>query len=101
MKYFKLLFLGVVISAVAIACGNNAHDHDHNHSDETSTEMHEDHHGDADATQDSDNDGPEYTSAYVCPMHCEGSGSDQPGKCPVCGMDYVANPDHAKDGHEH
>jgi hypothetical protein len=32
---------------------------------------------------------PEYASAYVCPMHCEGSGSDQPGKCPVCGMDYV------------
>ena len=37
--------------------------------------------------------GPEYTSAYVCPMHCEGSGSDEPGKCPVCGMDYVANED--------
>lgn len=36
-----------------------------------------------------DMSGPEYTSAYVCPMHCEGSGSDQPGKCPVCGMDYV------------
>jgi hypothetical protein len=42
-------------------------------------------------TEDSEVDmtGPEYTSAYVCPMHCEGSGSDQPGNCPVCGMDYV------------
>jgi len=33
--------------------------------------------------------GKEYTSAYVCPMHCEGSGSDSAGQCPVCGMDYV------------
>ncbi len=24
---------------------------------------------------------------YQCPMHCEGSGSNQPGKCPVCGME--------------
>lgn len=45
--------------------------------------------------------GKEYTSAYVCPMHCEGSGSDEPGKCPVCGMDYVKNEDHTEDGHEH
>jgi hypothetical protein len=35
--------------------------------------------------------GKEYTSAYVCPMHCEGSGSDSAGICPVCGMDYVEN----------
>ncbi|GLR17062.1 heavy metal-binding domain-containing protein [Portibacter lacus] len=48
-------------------------------------------------------EGPEYTSAYVCPMHCEGSGSDGPGKCPVCGMDYVENKDkgHDHDGHDH
>ncbi|GAB4257595.1 MAG: hypothetical protein Kow0027_24910 [Saprospiraceae bacterium] len=108
MKYFKLLFLGVVISAVAIACGNNAHDHDHSNGE--STEMHEGHdhdgdamheNGDADASQEPHGDGPEYTSAYVCPMHCEGSGSDQPGKCPKCGMEYVANADHMKDGHKH
>ena len=43
--------------------------------------------------------GKEYTSKYVCPMHCEGSGSDEPGNCPVCGMDYVENED-AKH-HEH
>lgn len=35
--------------------------------------------------------GKEYTSAYICPMHCEGSGSDEPGKCPVCEMDYEKN----------
>lgn len=41
-----------------------------------------------------DKTGPEYTSAYVCPMHCKGSGSNEPGKCNVCGMDYVVNPEH-------
>lgn len=43
------------------------------------------------ATEEVDMSGPEYTSAYICPMHCEGSGSAEPGKCPVCGMDYVMN----------
>lgn len=116
MKYFKLLFLGVVISAVAIACGNNAHDHDSSNGESTEMReghdhdggaMHENgdvdasHEADADAAQEAQGDGPEYTSAYVCPMHCEGSGSDKPGKCPKCGMDYVANTDHMKDGHQH
>ena len=32
--------------------------------------------------------------AYVCPMACEGSASDKPGKCPVCGMDLMKNPEH-------
>ncbi len=35
--------------------------------------------------------GPEYTSKYICPMHCAGSGSDTTGVCPKCGMDYVLN----------
>jgi len=38
--------------------------------------------------------GKEYTSEYICPMHCEGSGSDKPGTCPVCGMDYEKNENH-------
>ena len=33
----------------------------------------------------------EYNSIYVCPMHCEGSGSDSSGTCPKCKMDYVKN----------
>ncbi len=49
--------------------------------------------------------GKEYTSAYVCPMHCEGSGSHEMGTCPVCKMDYVKNEDvndgHDHDGHDH
>jgi hypothetical protein len=41
-----------------------------------------------------DKSGPEYTSAYVCPMHCAGSGSDEPGECSICGMKYRANKEH-------
>ena len=26
---------------------------------------------------------------YICPMNCEGSGSNEPGKCKVCGMDLI------------
>ncbi len=40
--------------------------------------------------------GKEYTSKYICPMHCKGSGSDKPGYCPVCGMQYIENPDYHK-----
>lgn len=32
--------------------------------------------------------------AYICPMGCEGSASDKPGKCPECGMDLEKNPAH-------
>ncbi len=45
----------------------------------------------SESSTQTENMGKEYTSAYVCPMHCEGSGSDQPGTCPVCNMDYVKN----------
>lgn len=45
--------------------------------------------------------GKEYTSAYICPMYCEGSGSEEAGQCPACGMDYVANEQHSVDSHQH
>ncbi|MET4109080.1 heavy metal-binding domain-containing protein [Hymenobacter sp. UYP22] len=35
---------------------------------------------------------PVVTAAYICPMGCEGSASDKPGKCPVCQMDLEPNP---------
>lgn len=41
--------------------------------------------------QKQETDSKEYTSDFVCPMHCDGSGSDAEGQCPVCKMDYVAN----------
>ena len=48
-----------------------------------------------------DTEGKEYTAAYVCPMHCTGSGSDKMGTCPVCKMDYVERKEHEKNGHQH
>jgi len=62
---------------------------------ETSTEAtmdHEEGH-DMEDMETAKMEGKEYTSKYVCPMHCEGSGSDEEGKCPVCGMTYVLNED--------
>ena len=57
--------------------------------------------GNSEAAADAHGTGKEYTSAYVCPMHCEGSGSEEMGQCPVCGMDYVAQADHVENGHSH
>jgi hypothetical protein len=71
---FHLLTLAALFS-FALACGSG---HGHSHDEATDTE-------------EVDKSGPEYTSAYICPMHCKGSGSDQAGTCPVCGMDYVVN----------
>lgn len=81
MKMLRNLILISFLALFISACGGNdrsGHDHDGH---------------DAEMSQPADKDktGPEYTSVYVCPMHCDGSGSDEPGECPVCGMDYVKN----------
>ena len=81
MKKLKIIFLFVVFFAtgtVLISCGNGAS-----------------------KTDKAEQPGKEYTSAYICPMHCKDSGSDEAGKCPVCGMDYVKNENHKSDGHNH
>ncbi len=57
-------------------------------------------------TQEVSKDGPEYTSAFICPMYCAGSGGDKMGICHDCGMDYIANKKAKKatdshDGHDH
>ena len=78
MRKNLFVFMAGLLLATTLtftACGNEGGD---NATEETETAAEQ---------------GPEYTSAYVCPMHCEGSGSDEPGQCPVCGMDYVANED--------
>lgn len=62
-----------------------------------------------------DKSGPEWTSDYICPMHCKSSGSNEEGTCPVCNMKLVKNKDkstnnnhdgedhsgHDHDGHSH
>jgi len=57
-------------------------------------------HSEHQMTQAEANLGPEFTSKYVCPMHCEGSGSHEEGKCPVCGMTYVLNADYQEESEE-
>jgi hypothetical protein len=77
MKLLKIMFMSLALLGVGVAftaCGNS--------SDAKTEEM----------------QGKEYTSAYICPMHCEGSGSEEAGKCPVCGMDYVKNESHDSEG---
>lgn len=80
MKYFKTVILSMFFLASGISfssCGSGSG----GESTDTQTNA--------------------YTSAYVCPMHCEGSGSKEPGNCPVCGMDYKKKEDHNADGHKH
>jgi hypothetical protein len=81
---FKLIKLSCIAFALTLglACG---HTHSHSHSDD-----HDHSHG-TEANGSPSHQGKEYSSAYICPMHCEGSGSDEPGTCPACGMDYVVN----------
>jgi hypothetical protein len=87
MKYLLFILL--------IGLGFTACKHNHSHNSENSETV--------------DKSGPEYTSTFICPMHCEGSGSDEPGKCPVCKMNYVINEDldnvgtsgHDHDDHDH
>ncbi|MEO9503032.1 heavy metal-binding domain-containing protein [Nonlabens ulvanivorans] len=52
-------------------------------------------------TETTEKQGKEYTSVYVCPMHCKDSGSDKEGKCDTCGMTLVKNEDHKANGHKH
>jgi hypothetical protein len=94
MKKFQLILFCITLVAFVGACSkcdsNKRHDHDHHGSSATDS-IHMQEHG----------TGMQYTSAYVCPMHCEGSGGDKPGTCPKCGMDYVKMEDHMQDGHKH
>lgn len=127
MKLLKSINVSTLLFCLTLfilSCGGHSHSHDgdgHDHSKETSAQTEEkkghdhDAHGHDHDGHDHDHDGgehnhstkavhgegKEYTSAYVCPMHCKDSGSDKEGKCPSCNMDYIAQAEHTKDGHKH
>lgn len=88
MKSIKSIATALLFGAVLslAACGSGS-EHSHEHGTEASMEGH--------------GDDARFTSAYVCPMHCEGSGSAEEGKCPVCGMAYITKADHDKKSHSH
>lgn len=71
MKNLRIVFLFMSMFALGLVMSSCGAKHDHDHKTEKS--------------------GKEYTSDFICPMHCEGSGSDKAGTCPTCGMDYVKN----------
>lgn len=89
--FFAVMFLS--------ACNNSASE---GGADSESTEINEGEASEADevnageSTEATEGEGdgkpgPEITSMYICPMHCDGSGSAEAGTCPACGMDYVFN----------
>lgn len=98
MKQFKItLIFAAILSLGMMSCGNKAATTDATETaavDSTTVAV------DTTAAAAPAMDGIEYTSAFICPMHCAGSGSDVAGKCPACGMDYVANTEKAAEGHE-
>ncbi len=80
MKYFKMIFLGLAMTAFLAACGGNeAHEHDGHQHDAMQTEASEN-----GGTQEQ---AKESHFTYACPMHPE-EGGDGPGKCSKCGMDF-------------
>ena len=80
--------------------GHDHHGHNHAGHDHYGHDHSGHNHGTATAHSHS-GQGKAYESAYVCPMHCKDSGSDKPGTCPACKMDYVAIAEHVGDGHKH
>lgn len=90
LKSLGILAVFISLSFFVLSCGGSGHSHEHG-----------DHSHDTTEAAAAHGENAAYTSAYVCPMHCENSGSDEAGKCPVCGMDYVAQAEHTKDGHTH
>jgi hypothetical protein len=35
----------------------------------------------------------DFMAKYICPNHCDGSGSSKPGECKKCGMELIENID--------
>ena len=104
MKFqFSTVLLALALIFTLNSCGQK------NNSSEAApaenTEEMDDSGAEAEAIEETP-EGKEYASAYICPMHCEGSGSEEAGVCPVCGMDYVMNKkleetEHDHEGHSH
>ena len=98
MNRLKILLVGlsvfsfVMIASCASEGADTTNDSDSTTVEMTSEEAAHDHENDVTETTDDTSLGKEFTSAYVCPMHCEGSGGEETGNCPVCEMEYMENP---------
>ncbi len=95
MKYRAfIIFLSLFLIGIITACEND-NNNKTNNSDTLKTVI-ESNNEKVDTTSnqaetiDEDND---YTAKYVCPVHCEGSGSQEAGNCKVCKMELIENLD--------
>jgi DnaJ-class molecular chaperone len=103
MKNFKVLFFLMAFAAFGMtltSCAEKKADASVDAMEEPSSRGVEDPNRDGSLTDDAIGETvpasrtrPEYTSAWVCPNHCEGSGSDSEDKCPKCETPYVRNAD--------
>ena len=77
-----LLSLAAVL-ALTVGLGLSACSNSEKPAEATGTEAN-------DSTATSGTDGDQAHAHYACPMDCEhGKVYEEPGKCPVCGMDLV------------
>jgi hypothetical protein len=100
LNFLKFGFYAVIFSMAIFvtSCESGENDHgQHQHNHEQHEHEQGEQHQQGEEESSVDQLGKEFTLAYVCPMHCEGSGSDKEGTCPTCKMTYIANADH--DGH--
>ena len=92
MNTIRISTIGIALVYLAFmlsSCGGGSKEHDHGDGEHT----HE--HGDGEHAHEH-GDGDEHKHVYTCPMKCEGSQSDKPGDCPVCGM-HLEHSDEALD----
>jgi hypothetical protein len=78
-QIFKISLMGVFLagSLTFAGCGGN-----NTGKDSGQTKQNQEQSKQKSKTQDQ-------KSAYICPMECEGSASEEAGQCPECGMDLV------------
>ena len=91
IKFLIALIALVTCTAVVTSCNKGECCHSTNEQGEHKGCSHA--HGEHEHSHEKSED-KAYTSAYICPMYCEGSGSTEAGECPVCHMDYVPNKNH-------
>ena len=87
-RIFNLSIIGLFLagSLTLGACSSGSNDNQN----ETGKKQEEQHQHDKHAKEDQNQEGNQQ-AAYICPMECEGSASDEPGQCPECGMDLEKN----------
>ena len=93
IKLILLVFIAFLISSI-IACnsGNKKVNDENIDSSEIFISDNKEEYTDSIENTGGTELGNEYTAKYICPNHCNGSGSDKEGECPECEMELMENP---------